>query len=1014
VSTQPRRWTPLGAAVIPNGQVGYDRAGSAPVSGRIAAIAPDPLAPATRVYIGSAGGGVWRTRDAGATWEPLFDDQPVMSIGALAFAPSDPTTLYVGTGEGNMAGDTLPGRGVAKIDVSGGGAVITTLFDPIFRGISMVRIAVHPADPTHLVVAATNGVYEKVGAGAWTLISQPHRATDVLWDASDADPANHRLWAAIYGQGIFVRKGVASAPLAAIPDPRGTGTNANIGRITLAQCAAQPATLYAIFGGFARAGNTADAPNRVEGIYRTDTAPTGASAASAPTSWRSLPLPAQKLGQSHYNLVLLAHPTNPEVIWMGETRLWRSTDGGQTWLVLTEPVASTPGVHADQHALAMDPLGGGPSDVAHIALWAGNDGGVWRSTDGGDTWGHRNRGLSTVQYFTLAQHPTSGAVVLGGAQDNGTQRYVDYPAWTLSALGDGCYTAIDPAQPATWYSGTFAFGKRDDGFNGIDRSDSAGEPGSWRSKAGSGSNMIGHQDDSLFYAPFVLEPASTGSSPVWLGTDRLYRSIDGGDHWTQITTQLLAPSGQTDPQDDRGVSAIAITPGHPDVVYVGTSEGNLWRLERTATDWPATPFAPIDLAPDPPAGGAPPPPRAGITPQLLAAGAASRNVCFISDIVVHPTNPSRVFVVVGTNHIAGPGPFNPLTSRLFRSDDRGDTFTAIAVPSITVGSVTIDSQHNPINTVVIDPDHPDLVYVGCDIGVFQYDSAAAAITEWRAGLPNAPVFDLEIHRATRMLRAATHGRGVWETILDTPAGVAAAADIRLRDTVVDLGTVEPVPAAVDDPVHAGTQFSATVSPDILIDTQSPLGGGFHTPSTVDYTASGPLDYLGFAALGSGLDPHRGTQARVYVQVHNRGPGNATAVRVGLYYAAKTSGSFAALPADFWTAFPGGPPSDTSAWKPIGSIATVPVVAPLNPAVVEFDWIPDDHAQGNVRLLALITSAEDAISASGTDSTAAALGSKYVAVRDFDLGTSAFPWGWILAGIGVAAVGGVVAYEELHH
>jgi hypothetical protein len=720
-------------------------------------------------------------------------------------------------------------------------------------------------------------------------------------------------------------------------------------------------------------------------------------------------LPNRKLGQSHYNLVLAVHQADVDLVYLGETRIWRSTDGGQHWDVLTEPSSHQPGVHADQHVLVIDPV---PTTaiIANLGIWAGNDGGIWRSQDGGTSFGSRNRGLQTIQYYHMGLHPTEPAIVVAGAQDNGTQRFVDSPAWTLSAYGDGCYAAIDPAQPTTWYGGTFSYGARSDGFNGISRSDEAGALDSWSLIKGSGSTAIGNNDDALFYAPFMLEPSSNPAtpSPVWLGTDRLYRSEDKGDSWHQISTVLLDATDSTTPSDSRGVSAIGLVPGHPETVFVGTSEGNLWRLDRPGATWPATPLAAVNLSPP----TVPPPPSFnGITPQLLTSGAASRNICCISAIAVSPSVASRVFVTVGDNYITGPGPANPMTARFFRSDDNGQTFAAIPFPPVTANGVIVNTPQNSANCMVIDPDHPDLVYIGCTIGVFQYDSTSGAMTLWKNGLPNAAVLDLQVHRVARLLRAATHGRGIWETRLDAPAAPLPAVDIILRDDIVDTGRILPSTATPDDPLHSGRQLSAKASPDIKIDTPSLFGGSFSKPGTVDYSPDGDLDYVGFALL-DGSNPRRNKASKVYVHVQNRGSAAATNLKVALFWAGGIGASVPALPNDFWTAFPSSDPSGT-AWQRIDTLKTFPTLDNINPVVAEFDWTAPSAAPGDVRLIGLITCDQDPLVASGTDSTAAALASKHVAVHDFSVGWSEEVWGLILTGIGVAVVGGgAVAAAEL--
>jgi hypothetical protein len=969
-------WRPLGASVVERGQLLSDDSSGAMTSGRVTAIALDVATPSTHLYAGTGNGGVWRTDDAGQSWEPIGDDLPSLSIGSLATAPTKPDWLYIGTGEANPAVSVPEGAGVFRYDRGAG--TTTPILNPALEGQSISRIAVDPADPEHLFVAASNGVFERTftgGTQTWTQLLTLN-TIDLLYDASGSG----FLWAGVLNDGIYLRQGTGA--FSRLADPRGTGTLNPIRRVALAQCDSARGTLYALF--------SASDGDGIEGIFRTDDAPTGATPGSGPT-WRVVPKPTIASKQSAYNLFLAVHPQDRETIFLGETRVQRSVNGGLKWEAVSDKTSSSStGMHADQHAIAIEPAS--DAVLAHLKLWVGNDGGMWRSEDGGTGWSPRNRGLQTLQYLTLSHHPDAPGVMIAGAQDNGTQRRIGTAAFELVDWGDGAYTAIDPAVPTLFYDAYVSYSVEKaarTGFTGISRSTKAGARNSFDRVDGKG---VGLNDDALFYAPFVLEPGSPSgtASPIWLGTDRLYRSTDRGDSFQAITTRMLGAASAA-PNLQQGISAIAISASNPGRVYACTSRGELWRVDRPGATWPTAPITPQDL-----------------TAHLRAAydpGVATD--VFISSVAVHPTSPDTLYVGVGANHLAQWRQWPNATRRVFVSTDGGGTFQPIGIPpELTFPSgQKLPVARNAVSTIALDLAHPEKVYVGCDAGVFLYDASATTVAEWRNGLPNAPVMELIVHEPARLLRAATLGRGLWEADLDKDAAAVPPVELHLRDTYLEFQPAA-TPGSRLDPL-GGPPVSGTVSPDLLIDTPGLFGSSFHLPSTVDYTPTGALDYVGYDLLDGGSDPRRSKTSKVYARIGNRGPGVATGVKVRVFWAAKDGADYPPLPGDFWTAFPDADPADVTAWKPIGPSQTIPFLGPREPTLARWDWAVPSDAAASMRLLAAVTCAEDPISgASGTSSAAAALASRFVAVRDVDVSIAEQAIEVVLILVGVVVLGAV--------
>jgi hypothetical protein len=785
---------------------------------------------------------------------------------------------------------------------------------------------------------------------------------------------------------------------------------AGIGRVSLSVCRGQPQTMYAALV-------DPVAPRGVQ-ILRSDNAPNTPGAAPAASLWTAI-TPPKGMEQIWYTNVLGVHPQDPDVVYYGETHLWRSKDGGKGWDRCTSQRGSSPGAHADQHVLVIEDHAIGASNkYDDVKLWAGNDGGVWRSVDGGATWRPRNRGLNTMQYFGVATHPTERAIVAAGAQDNGTQRFLGDGAWELADYGDGSYVAFDPVDPTIWYNGYVSYLQsgpttRTSGFGGFQVSKSAGKLGTYRAETGprGGATAIGTTDEALFYAPFLVVPPSGGAAlpDIWVGTDRLYYSSDRGANWTAVTGSLLAPPAAPNTRN-RGVSCVAAPTGAAGRVYVATSDGRFYRVDQVGGVWNAGASLTQPMTPGPP-----PPP---VQPVLDAAGMVPGS--FISAIAAArlPTGQDRVFVGVGRNHIVG-GATAPLAgaNHLFFSSDSGASFTAVALPDVAVPGLPapgVLGSTNSVNALVIDPANPDIVLVGCDVGVFQFDASTPAVAPepWLNGLPHGGVMGLDIvATAPRLLRAATHGRGVWETELDPPVAPQACAPVQVyvRENVHDDGR-SPSPAATPDPFDKTKNLDAVSSLDIVVDVPDWFSGEYKVTSTVDYSTTGALDYIGFHDLGNGSSPTRGELAKVHVRVHNRGSAPATQVKVALAWA-DNANPLPNLPNGFFTPFPAGSPAGGTTWPAIGTVATIDHIGPGEAGVATFEWAIGTDIPHRARLLAAVSSQEDPFVDPGVNgSAAAAMQSRFIAVRDVDVAVATRTWLIVLAAMGLVL--GAAAYLAL--
>jgi photosystem II stability/assembly factor-like uncharacterized protein len=955
----PNGWIPLGSSCVINGQVGVDTifTHTAPVSGRATAIALHPDDPDHKIFVGAASGGVWGSTDGGVTWAPLTDDQPSLAIGAMAFSTAAPRKLYVGCGEGNEGGEVLFGSGVLVYDEApnhtGWRVLSHSLLEKMF--VSAIAVETLPAGD-HIVVGGalaggtSIGLAESLDGGAtWVpvtigpTVSDP--VTSIVLDTR-SDPTQTRLYVAVRGDGIYLRIGPAGSGFTRLAS---TGAGAlpaagnGITRITLAMCPdpdpEKRKTLYAVY---------ANNNGQLTGIYHTfDGGQTWQPVANMPDGAK----------QTNYNVALAVHPTIPSTVIFGETKLWRSITAGNVWEVISQPNGDSPGIHSDQHGVVFNPTN--PSKV-----WAINDGGVWFSTDGGTSWQHRNRGLATMQHYSLAQDPDYPSLMLTGTQDNGIQRFEGHPSWNKVRGGDGFFSAIQsitppPGEPRYWY-GSFVF-FYDGKVNAIFRSDKAGAQDSWtRITDGINSADMGSPPPQV-EVPFVVDPSV--KDVLYLGTTKLYRTENRGDQWTPIR-RADGTVFSTGSSLDAKITAIAVSPSDSNTLYAGTADGRIFYLQRNADG------------------------KYTITDQTHAPLPFDPS-SYIGDIAIPAGTPSKkVYVAIGALHTFNDTGFASTNGRIFRSDDNGGTWIPLGGPALnlTIGSVNINHGSNPVNAIALDRANPQHVYIGCDVGVFKSVDEGATWTPYNENLPNVAVADLQFHDGARLLRAATIGRSVWERAVDAPAG-GTGVDIFVRDNVTDIARGATA-VNVANPLDLPNRLDWFTSLDLKVDTPFLGIGSFQTPaSTVDYTPATAIDFIGYQKLDNNL-ARKAATSRVYAQVINRGPNPASNVQVRTFWAAKTGDNYPNLPTDFWTAFPSADPADTSVWKPVGPVRTIAAIPPGEPGVATWDWdVPRDSAD-TLGLLAVITVPEDPVNETGLNVQAVATSNKHVALREVGVNPSA--------------------------
>jgi photosystem II stability/assembly factor-like uncharacterized protein len=829
-------WIELGPNPIPDGQTSP----SNPVSGRVSAIEVDPT-DSNKVYVGAAQGGVYRSLDGGANWTPIFDSAQSLAIGSLTLDAAN-GRLWVGTGESNGSLDSAAGVGLYRIE-----NVNTTadLFGPInpsitngitynaFNGRSISKILIVPGDPNTLLVGAAGGTVGIGGSSPFGNTIPPlglrglykltnttaapasvvatrigvspnpnvvgnncfdtpctgnRNVTDMVFDLSDPTGNTLVVWlngtATPNDGGIYRSTNVLSGSPSFTQTFVGTATSTSNARgiFAVVQRAPGPALIYEASGESA-SGTLCTSTTQFGALRRsTDGGQTWSSKLNGGGGFCGT--------QCFYNIgidVVAGATTATDKILLGgnisSTNCQKlqstSLDGGNTAFA---SVASS-GVHADTHVIKI-----APSNTNIV--YRGDDGGIFKSNDGGATWTSlNNSGFRATQFQSVALHPIDRNFSIGGTQDNGTLRLVTGTVWNTSEGGDGGYALIDQNAAnntsVTMYHTFFNLTGTGIGFS---RTTAAGDD-FWPSNHGCGSNYtpngITCTDAVNFYAPMALGPGNPNT--LYFGTDRLYRSIDTG-----LAMPLVSqgPLGGGVP-----VSAIGISPQADGYRLVGLNSGALF--------YTATASSTLNSL-DPVGGGS-------SIPDL-----------YVARLVFDPNNRRTAFISLG----GYAGGTTATQAHVWKVTNL-DTTPVLTPINGTGGNILPDV---PVNAFAVDPLNSNYLYAGTDIGVYDSADGGANWSPYGTGLPRVAVFDMAIQAPNRVLRIATHGRGMWETSIISPA---------------------PSTVQFSGPASVGvTEAQASVTVTVI------RSGDISFPASVNYATSDTAGATNCNALGTGVASSR--------------------------------------------------------------------------------------------------------------------------------------------------------------
>ena len=641
------------------------------------------------VYIGFSTGGAWKTTNGGANWSPIFDAMSYLSIGCITLDPQNPNTIYIGTGDPNVTGYPFVGNGLYKSTDAGA----------TWKNIGLVesriisKVIVHPTQPNTIWVATMGnpfarddkrGLFKTTDGGTtWTkvlYIGPETGITDV-----EISPSNPNvLYAASWDRIRNNQESIVSGIHAKVYKTINGGTNwttvsdnglpdGELSRIGLAISGTNGDVVYALY-------QTTGV--NLEGIYKTS---------DAGASWDFVPTSAEMKanltgGMGWYFGKIEVNPLNDSDLCVQGVHSYRSKDGGSNWENFSEMMND---MHVDHHAFI----------YKGNRLYIGTDGGAYTSSNNGNSW--RNlENIPTSQLYHVDLNPNFPDRIYAGAQDNGTivGNAASANNWKRIYGGDGFRTQFILGDTMSFYAET----QRGD---------------IWRTNDG-GQNFdsayfgISGNDRRSWDTPYMI--SRINKTVMYTGTHRFYKGTTTVNaNWKPMSTDLT--KGDLYGGSFNVISTIDESPKNANILYAGTSDGNVWRSMNAGVNW-----------------------------EKLS-GLPDR---YVTCIKAHPDSSNVVYVSFSGYK------YNENLSYLYRSNDNGTTWKPMSynLPGLAINNINIVSDRE--------------LYVATDGGV--YHSEGFPIPTWaRSGdMPYVPVYDLAYNAPNKRLLAATHGRSIMSIATD--------------------------------------------------------------------------------------------------------------------------------------------------------------------------------------------------------------------------------------------------------
>jgi photosystem II stability/assembly factor-like uncharacterized protein len=677
--------------------------------GRALAVTGVPGEP-DHFYFGAVDGGVWESTNAGRTWDPIFDREDVGSIGAIAVAPSDPKTIYVGSGEADMRSDIGYGNGVylshdagktwQHVGLDGTMQIGAIVIDPHDANVAYVAALGHAyaANPVRGVFKTTDG------GKTWTKVLYKNADTGAI--SLSIDPQHPQtLYAALWQTrrppwNVYPPSNGPGSGLYKTTDGGKTWTQLtkglpkDVGHIGIAVSSSQPSRVYALV-------DTVSDVN-AGGVYRSD---------DYGASWTHLAGGKDQeriWKRGWYFGGITADPRNPDVVYVMDTATYRSTDGGKTF----EAIKGSPGGD-DYHTLWIE-----PDDPNRMIL--GSDQGVVVSVDGAKTWSSWLN-QPTAQLYHIITDNRFPYWVYGAQQDSGAiampsqsiHQNLTWNDWRLlDSGGENGEIAPDPLHPGNLFGGsdTVTHEQLSTGWEQVVDPQLGYPLNAWR---------------HTWTLPLTFSPVDRHA--LYTSRQKIFRSRDGGKTWTIISPDLTRTNDNAVPTldpatlaDNTGLSrrgvvyAIAPSPLDAQLVWAGTDDGYVWVTRDGGAHW--TNVTPSELTPWSKVG-------------IIEASHFDKQTAYLA---------------IDRHRLDDYAPY------IYKTTDGGATWSPIA-RGIPNGSF--------VNVVREDPRERNLLYAGTEKGMYVSFDAGASWQSLQRNLPVTSIRDIDVHNDDLVI--ATHGRSAW-------------------------------------------------------------------------------------------------------------------------------------------------------------------------------------------------------------------------------------------------------------
>jgi len=711
--------------------------GSATMSGRIAAVAASVADGRTTLFVGAASGGVWKSIDNGTTFKPVFDKESTQSIGAIAIDPSNPQTVWVGTGEAWTRNSVSFGDGIYRS--TDGGETWTKMGLPEAERIVRIVVSPRSSDTVYACVpgklwsdSTDRGLYKTTDGGkSWNLILKgPNASTGCSGVA--LDPRNPDVLFA--GMWDFRRKGWTFRSGGETPEsPSGSGfftstdggkswkaldektakglPAAPWGRVEVAVAQSNAKIVYAFI------------ESKESGLYRSS---------DGGATWEARDKSQNMIWRPFYFGRLVVDPTNPEKVFKPDGGLIVSIDGGKSFSY------SGGGSHGDWHDVWVD-----PTNPKHVI--GGDDGGLWLSYDGGNRW-WKGENLPVSQFYHVSVDDKDPFQVYGGLQDNsswvGDSSYpggITNDRWENLYGGDGFCTLVDPSDP------NYVYAEAQGGEIGrVDRRTHATR--GIKPQAGFKEKLRFNWNTPIFASP-------TKKGTIYIGAQFLFRSKDRGDTWERISPDLTTNDPEKQKQEESGgvtvdnsaaemhTTIYTISESPKDgTIWVGTDDGNVQVSRDAGKSWTNV---------------------AGNVPGLPKNS-------WVSSVEASRFDAATAYATFDRHT------FGDMTPWVYKTTDYGKSWTRIASPEKGVKGYA--------HVIKEDSQKSALLFVGTEVGLWISVDGGGSWAPFKGGdFPAVAVRDLAVQARESDLAIATHGRGIW--ILDdlTTLRALAGGDVLARN-----------------------------------------------------------------------------------------------------------------------------------------------------------------------------------------------------------------------------------------